>query len=296
MNYIEENEAFFSSFIEDDESFDQYISRMRSDGEWGDQPELCAAAQCLHVNIYVHQVDSPRFVILCDDIATRAIHLSYHGGCHYNSIRIVDDDIYDIPARPIILPDSHPIPNQSINSCNTTNDSVMRVKECIPWVSSDLTIQSALDLADGDVDSAIEILMSNPEGLELAENVHISELKVEEPSKVECISQLETNSPPTVDTHVTATATIARKISAKSKSKAKVAPLPSVVRASKPMSKKVRQYTRYVYTVYICLYYYLVYLIHIYYTNMYCYFIQIKVNLYYISIIAGCSYVSQGER
>ena len=223
---------------------------MRSDGEWGDQPELCAAAQCLYVNIYVHQVDSPRFVILCDDIATRAIHLSYHGGCHYNSIRSVDDDVYDLPARPIILPDSHPIPSQSTSSSYTTNDSVARVKECIPWITSDVTIQSALDLADGDVDSAIEILMSNPDVLDLVEHGHTSESKKDEPSKVECISQPETKSTPTVDTPVSVIAGKARKIS--TKSKVKVAPLPTV-RVSKPMSKKVSPLRMpYVYTIRIC--------------------------------------------
>ena len=88
--------------------------------------------------------------------------------------------------------------------------------------------------------------MSNPDGLELVEHGHTSESKKDEPSKVECISQLESKSQQTLDTPVTATATKARKTSAKSK--AKVAPLTSV-RASKPMSKKVSPYTRHVYTV-----------------------------------------------
>ncbi len=42
------------------------------------------------LNIYVHQVDGPRFIINSDN-ATRNIHLSYHGECHYNSVRAAND-------------------------------------------------------------------------------------------------------------------------------------------------------------------------------------------------------------
>ena len=42
------------------------------------------------LNIYVHQVDGPRFIINSDH-ATRNIHLSFHGECHYNSVRSSSD-------------------------------------------------------------------------------------------------------------------------------------------------------------------------------------------------------------
>jgi len=100
INYIESHKDHFSFFIEDSENFEEYVQRMRQDGEWGDQPELCAAAQCLNVNIFVHQVDSPTYVIRSESATgARDIHLSYHGGCHYNSVRTLDDDRYDSPAQ-----------------------------------------------------------------------------------------------------------------------------------------------------------------------------------------------------
>lgn len=42
------------------------------------------------VNIYVHQVDGPRFIV-AGNAAARNIHLSYHGEYHYNSIRAIGD-------------------------------------------------------------------------------------------------------------------------------------------------------------------------------------------------------------
>jgi hypothetical protein len=80
-------------------------------GEWGGHPELYAASQCLGVNIVVHQAEGPRFVLTCElsqsqsqsqSKAPRDVHLSYHGECHYNSVRLGGDP--DIgPAAEIVL-------------------------------------------------------------------------------------------------------------------------------------------------------------------------------------------------
>ena len=63
------------------------LHNFRTVGEWGGHQELYAASQSLHVNIVVHQCSdtAPRFILSCDT-ATRDIHLSYHGECHYNSV------------------------------------------------------------------------------------------------------------------------------------------------------------------------------------------------------------------
>jgi uncharacterized protein YozE (UPF0346 family) len=90
IDYIESHKEHYSLFIEDDEPFDDYISRMRTTGEWGGHQELHAASQCLQINIYVHQVDAPRYILTCKD-ASMDIHLSYHGECHYNSVRSKKD-------------------------------------------------------------------------------------------------------------------------------------------------------------------------------------------------------------
>src|SRR3546814_19224614 len=97
MDYIEQNHDHFSLFMEDDEDFDSYLSRMRRDKEWGGHPELYAASQVLQVDIVVHQYNTPRFVLQCES-PTKRIHLSYHGEFHYNSVRGMADSMDGVPA------------------------------------------------------------------------------------------------------------------------------------------------------------------------------------------------------
>jgi OTU domain-containing protein 3 len=102
MTYIEQQRDHFTLFMEDDEDFDDYVSRMKTTREWGGHQELYAASQTFRVNIVVHQADymQARFVLQCEE-ATRDIHLSYHGDCHYNSVRSVHDvDGDDGSCRP----------------------------------------------------------------------------------------------------------------------------------------------------------------------------------------------------
>lgn len=93
MNYIEANSDHFQLFIEDDETFDDYLSRMRTHGEWGGHQELFAASQVFNLNIHVHQLDAPQFLLPASGLGKnptiREIHLSYHGEYHYNSLNSI---------------------------------------------------------------------------------------------------------------------------------------------------------------------------------------------------------------
>lgn len=91
MDFIEQNSEHFELFIEDDESFVDYLNRMRRNGEWGGHQELYAASQVLNINIHVHQLDAPQFLLPASgrgkNPTIRDIHLSYHGEYHYNSLK-----------------------------------------------------------------------------------------------------------------------------------------------------------------------------------------------------------------
>ena len=76
----------------------------RTSGEWGGNPELYAASQCLGVNIYVHQVHTPTYIISSEK-ATKDIHISYHGECHYNSVRLANDPDCGEPPMHIDISD-----------------------------------------------------------------------------------------------------------------------------------------------------------------------------------------------
>jgi OTU domain-containing protein 3 len=108
LHFIEENAEHFQLFIEDDESFVDYLSRMRENGEWGGHQELYAASQVLNVNIHVHQLDAPQFLLPASgsgkNPTIRDIHLSYHGEYHYNSLKPISG----------ILPFKFPLPYLTI--------------------------------------------------------------------------------------------------------------------------------------------------------------------------------------
>ncbi|GAB9469156.1 hypothetical protein Gpo141_00006444 [Globisporangium polare] len=82
----------FEPFMEDEEKFEHYCTRMREDGTWGGNQELYAAAKHFQVYIVIHQ-ESSRMVIECDTLRPRkVIHVAYHGSDHYDSVRALPDD------------------------------------------------------------------------------------------------------------------------------------------------------------------------------------------------------------
>lgn len=49
MDHLESNRDVFEPYVEDDESFDGYLGRMRGEAEWGGNQELVAASQLYKV-------------------------------------------------------------------------------------------------------------------------------------------------------------------------------------------------------------------------------------------------------
>ena len=126
VDYILDNRDFFCNFIEDDEDFDCYIARMRTDCEWGGHQELYATSQLLQSDIIVHQFQSPRFIIrAATQPCARTIHLSYHGEMHYNSVRNKTDSDSQIPSI-IVLPSS------PASSLPLSDDDMYNILRSIP--------------------------------------------------------------------------------------------------------------------------------------------------------------------
>lgn len=163
-DFIESHGDHFQLFIEDDEPFADYLARMRDIGEWGGHQELFAASQCLKVNIVVHQVGAPRFILQSDIPTEKEIHISYHGECHYNSIRLITDKDNGNPADPISLCSISVGAAGVVEKEADMTAQERTVSKALPWVSH-TDIKLALDLVGQDADEAIEFIISNPEGL-----------------------------------------------------------------------------------------------------------------------------------
>lgn len=76
---------------------------MAKDGIWGGQLEMKVLATILEFNVIVHRVDGTQTVQAFHKPLENypILHLSYHLGAHYNSVRRGDDPILK-GSRPIL--------------------------------------------------------------------------------------------------------------------------------------------------------------------------------------------------
>lgn len=103
IEYIREHKDEYIPFIEDDKTFDEYCNYMAKDGIWGGELEMKVLATILEFNVIVHRVDGTTTVQSFHNPLEDypIIHVSYHLGAHYNSVRRGDDPILK-GSRPIL--------------------------------------------------------------------------------------------------------------------------------------------------------------------------------------------------
>lgn len=104
-DYLQRNKDHYKHFVDDEQTFDDYVTDMRNDGVWADNLELQAISMALSVNIRVHQSGKPSYDIrnhLAKD--AQVIHLSYHFSEHYASVRPLDTAELAVPAQHPPLP------------------------------------------------------------------------------------------------------------------------------------------------------------------------------------------------
>jgi len=131
---------------------------MKKEASWGGNIEIQAFADLFNVNIIIHMLNQIPYII-SRPTATHAIHISYHDGNHYNSVRWEDDINDNIPREiPSILQIIHKeevkkeeiIPNEEekiitkklveTNSPKILNDNKVNVNEIIDYTMMILSI------------------------------------------------------------------------------------------------------------------------------------------------------------
>lgn len=88
-DFMEQNEErFLPWFGDEDQSYGEYVEHMRTDGVWAGHIEIQAISLVFEVNIRIHQCSKPSYTIHnhAEDDAP-AIHMFYHFGEHYASVR-----------------------------------------------------------------------------------------------------------------------------------------------------------------------------------------------------------------
>ncbi|CDF36515.1 unnamed protein product [Chondrus crispus] len=121
-DYLLANKDHYQFFVDDEQSFDDYVADMRTDGVWADNLELQAVSMAYDVNIRVHQSGKPSYDIRNHHAKNaKVIHLSYHFGEHYASVRPLATATLSIPAQHDPLP--LPPPSSSLSSSSTSLSS-----------------------------------------------------------------------------------------------------------------------------------------------------------------------------
>ncbi|KAG6421672.1 hypothetical protein SASPL_118229 [Salvia splendens] len=172
VGFIKENCEMFEPFVEDEVPFDNYCQSMGEDGTWAGHMELQAASLVTHSNICIHRNMSPRWYIQnFGKHEALMIHLSYHDGEHYNSVRSKEDTCSG-PARPIVIKgdaDLSAKSNQPKAASRKSREECRRNALCedsIKMVKAGsgcediIKVEQALQQVGGDVDAVIEVLVS----------------------------------------------------------------------------------------------------------------------------------------
>lgn len=125
VQYMRENEPDFAPFIEDNKSFNSYVTEMSRCGVWGGNLELQALSMVLGVNIRIHQLQgSPSYDIRnFSHRKAPVIHLSYHRNEHYASVRPLADAHSTGPAGHQPLPRSDTPTSSEISLCTSIASS-----------------------------------------------------------------------------------------------------------------------------------------------------------------------------
>lgn len=129
VRYMIAHRKHFEPFI--DIPFERYIDNLSRAGTYAGQDALVAFARLHQVNIVIHQLNSPLWQIEGSDSENaRELHLSYHNGEHYSSVRYFGD-LENTPAhvRLVSLMDAEERPccvslgkSCGTNAQNGTND------------------------------------------------------------------------------------------------------------------------------------------------------------------------------
>lgn len=198
MKYIETHGEHFKLFMEDDESFDDYISRMSESSEWGGHHELYAASQCLNVNITVYQLNSPVYVLeakngfINDNKSIKPtpqeIKLSYHGDCHYNSVRRMDNEMHTSIAGSTSNTTTIE-KNSCINKMDVyiPEEDIILVHNSVPWIERTQVIQ-VLTEHNGNIDTAIELLCADISAVAIDTNTVCANTK-----ETDCTTNIQGN-------------------------------------------------------------------------------------------------------
>ncbi|XP_062184205.1 OVARIAN TUMOR DOMAIN-containing deubiquitinating enzyme 7 isoform X2 [Phragmites australis] len=173
VEYIVKHREEFEPFIEDEVPFEEYCDSMLKDGTWAGHMELQAASLVTRRNICIHMLNSPRWYInnFSGREATNMVHLSYHDGEHYNSVRLKEDPCQG-PAMPVVIKTDANISSTKNNAQTKAKDlkksshrstydhTSVKLVMAGTGCSDVAAVEHVLGEMDGDIDAATEYIIA----------------------------------------------------------------------------------------------------------------------------------------
>lgn len=149
VRYMIAHRKHFEPFI--DVPFERYIDNLSRPGTYAGQDALVAFARLHQVNIVIHQLNSPLWQIEGSEIENaRELHLSYHNGEHYSSVRH-SGDVENTPAHVRIVSltraDERPCCVSLGKSCDTAVENISSDTEMKPQHSASYNTHPVIEVA-----------------------------------------------------------------------------------------------------------------------------------------------------
>ncbi|KAL5015402.1 hypothetical protein ScPMuIL_009672 [Solemya velum] len=93
VKYMSEHRKDFEPFVEDDLSFETHLQNLKKLGTYAGNDAIVALARLHQVTVIIHQLGAPFIQIQGSaDPNGRQIHIAYHNGDHYSSVRKLNDN------------------------------------------------------------------------------------------------------------------------------------------------------------------------------------------------------------
>lgn len=99
VEFMSEHRGDFEPFVEDDVPFDRHVECLSCPGTYAGNDAIVAFARLHQLTVVIHQLNSPIWEIHGSDKPnSKQVHISYHNGDHYSSVRRLGDDS-ELPAN-----------------------------------------------------------------------------------------------------------------------------------------------------------------------------------------------------
>jgi len=92
--YMRQHRDDFEPFVEDDLTFDQHLSSLAENGTFAGNDSIVAFARKHNLTVVIHQLNKPLWQIHGGpggSPGNSEVHISYHNGDHYNSVRRIGE-------------------------------------------------------------------------------------------------------------------------------------------------------------------------------------------------------------